>query len=148
MNKKFTTMKQLSELDNIKFEGYVWLSDREKPEILNNQTFDFSKYEEGANLFIIEALLYNKENDKSVHITHTGKYHIQPFNLGDLSQDSELVDVNYLPHRLEGIKKVCFKQLWVPESDENCKIDDNGNGMKVLKMKGLIFTGFDYKTKK
>jgi CRISPR type III-associated protein (TIGR04423 family) len=135
-------MKQLNELNNIEFEGYVWLSDQEEPKILNNQTFDFSKYEEGSNPFIIEALLY-KENDKSVHITHTGKYNIQSFDLNNLPQDSELVDVNYLPHRLEGVKKVCFRQLWIPENDENCE------NMPVLKMKALIFVGFDdCKTKK
>ena len=133
------TMKQLNELNNIEFEGYVWLSDQEEPKILNNQTFDFSKYEEGSNPFIIEALLYNKETRKSVHIMHTGKYHISEYDLKKYT-DKNFVDVQYLPHRLEGVNKVCFKQLWVPENDENCE------NMPVLKMQALVFTGFDCET--
>jgi CRISPR type III-associated protein (TIGR04423 family) len=136
-------MKRLNELNNIEFEGYVWLSDQEEPIILNNQTFDFSKYEEGSNPFIIEALLFDKTKNKSIHITHTGRYHINDeFDLDNLKEGSELEPVEYLPHRLDGVDKVCFKQLWIPEKDEYC---DN---LPVLKMKALIFTGFKYKTEK
>jgi CRISPR type III-associated protein (TIGR04423 family) len=133
---------KINELNNIKFEGYVWLSNSEKPIILPKENVDFSKYEEGKNPFIVEALLYSREQNKSVIIRHTGKYHIYEYDLNNLPDGAVLEDVEYLPHRLDGVKKVCFKQLWLPEEDENCE------KMKVLKMKALIFTGFDCKTDK
>ena len=132
---------KINDINAQKYEGYVWLSDAEKPIILPNSEFEFSKYTEQSNPFIIEALLFDKVNNKSIHIAHTGKYHINEYDLKRYT-DENLVDVQYLPHRLKDINKVCFKQLWLPEKDENC------NGFEVLKMKALIFTGFDCETKK
>ncbi len=131
-------INDINKLNNVNFEGYVWLSNSEKPKVLKDTTFDFSKNEEGKNPFIIEALLFNKEKNKSYTIRHTGKYHINEFDLSKYTSEN-LVDVEYLPHRLDGVKKVCFKQLWLPEEDKNC-LD-----MEVLKMKALIFTGFELK---
>jgi CRISPR type III-associated protein (TIGR04423 family) len=37
---------------------------------------------------------------------------------------------------LEGVSKVCFKQLWQTEKDLKCE------DMQVLKMKAQIFIGF------
>jgi CRISPR type III-associated protein (TIGR04423 family) len=44
---------------------------------------------------------------------------------------------SYLPHRLEGVKKVHFKQVWLPVTD------DNGEGMEVLTLKAIVFCGFN-----
>ena len=127
---------KISELNNRKFEGYIWLSNKDNPIRLNNETFDFGNYEEGNNPFVVEALL--KSGNKSVHIRHTGRYHIHEFDLDKMPEGAVLEDVEYLPHRLDGVKKVNFKQLWVPEPDENCE------GMPVLRMKALIFSGLEY----
>jgi CRISPR type III-associated protein (TIGR04423 family) len=131
---------KLSDLNNNSYEGYIWLSDKKDPIVLNNESFNFSTYEEGNNPFIIEALL--KAGKTSIHIFHTGRYHLQEFDMDNLPMGSELEPVEYLAHRLKGVDKVCFKQLWIPEKDEYC---DN---LPVLKMKALIFTGFKYKTEK
>ncbi|OQX77914.1 MAG: type III CRISPR-associated protein [Bacteroidetes bacterium 4484_249] len=131
----------LNEINNTAFEGYVWLSDKDKPRMLKGETFNFSKYEDGNNPFIIEALLFDKATDVSYTVRHTGKYIIGKFNLNDYT-DENFVGVEYLSHRLKDVNKVNFKQLWLPEEDENCE------GMPVMKMKALIFTGFDCKTEK
>ncbi|GAB4295138.1 MAG: hypothetical protein Kow0068_19870 [Marinilabiliales bacterium] len=126
---------KINDLNNRKLEGYIWLSDEKEPRILRNETFNFSSYEEGSNPFIVEAIL--KSGNKSIHIRHTDKYHIHEFDFDILPAGSVSEDVEYLPHKLKNVGKVNFKQLWVPEPDENCE------GMPVLKMKALIFTGFD-----
>jgi CRISPR type III-associated protein (TIGR04423 family) len=128
-------MNKLSEIKNRKYTGYIWMSDEKKP-VFYNEGFDFSDI--GINPFIIEALLFCKEENISLTIRHTGKYHINEIDLNDLPEGAELVDIEYLPHRLNGIDKVCFKQLWIPEKDKNCE------GWPVLKMKALVFTGFKY----
>ncbi len=130
-------MNKLSEIKNRKYSGYIWMSDAKEPKMLNNEDFDFSPI--GVNPFIIEALLYSEIENTSLTIRHTGKYHINEIDLNDLPDGAALKDVEYLPHRLKGIKKVCFKQLWVPEEDKNC------NDLPVLKMKALVFTGFKLK---
>jgi CRISPR type III-associated protein (TIGR04423 family) len=112
------------------------MSDAKEPKVLNNEEFNFSTI--GVNPFIIEALLYCEEEDVSLTIRHTSKYHINEINLNNLPEGVELEDIDYLPHRLQGVDKVCFKQLWIPENDENCE------GWSVLKMKALVFTGFKY----
>ena len=129
-------MNKLSEIKNRKYSGYIWMSDAKEPKVLNNKEFDFSTI--GVNPFIIEALLYCEEKKTSLTIRHTGKYHIIEIVLNDLPEGAELEDVEYLPHRLKGVDKVCFKQLWVPEKDDNCE------AWPVLKMKALVFTGFKY----
>ena len=129
-------MNNLSEIKNRKYSGYIWMSDAKEPKVLHNEEFDFSSI--GVNPFIIEALLYSESENTSLTIQHTGKYHINEIDLNKYSKD-DLVDVEYLPHRLKDVGKVQFKQLWVPEEDKNC------NDMPVLKMKALVFTGFKLK---
>ena len=132
-------MNKLSEIKNRKYTGYIWMSDAKKPKMLNDEVFDFTSID--VNPFIIEALLYNKEEKISLTIRHTGEYHIKEIDLNNLPDNAKLEDVEYLPHRLESVNKVCFKQLWLPEADENCE------KFEVLKMKALVFVGFDCKTK-
>jgi len=128
-------MNKLSEIKTRKYSGYIWMSAAKEPKMLNDAKFDFSTV--GINPFIMEALLYSDEDNISLNIKHTGKYQINEIDLNNLPEGFELQDVKYLPLRLKGVKKVCFKQLWVPEEDENC------NDLPVLKMKALVFVGFD-----
>lgn len=122
-----------------KYEGYYWVSDETNPRILKEDSlFSFPSVYDSimANPFVIEAMLYDKEQEVSVMVRHTGRYHIQLFDLKKMPVGSEFVEKKYLPHRLDGIEKVCFKQWWLPETK-------NGE-FPVLTMQALIFTGFLY----
>ena len=136
------SIEKLKENINRKYEGYVWGSDDERPTILKNEPFPFDKLKTETP-YIVEALLFCKDKNISVTIRHAGEYIISQFNL-DEYKDSEkyaLHPVEYLPHRLDGVEKVCFKQLWLSEPDPNCA------DMEVLKKKALIFTGFNHQPK-
>lgn len=130
----------LSEIPARKYTGYIWLSDKEKPIVLINKTHDFSKVD--VNPFIIEALLWNEEEQVSVMVRHSGRYHVHEYKIKELKQSGELVNKEYLPHQLEHsdktVKKVKFKQVWLPEKDPLCE------GMEVLTMKALVFTGLEF----
>lgn len=129
------TYNDLSQIPELDYEGYIWYSDTAKPILA--KAFDFKSV--GINPFIQEALLFCKEKDISVMVRHTGKYHISEFDLNALiSNGAELgEEKKYYPHRLDiGDKKVCIRQLWIPEKDENC------GGMEVLTLRAHIFTGF------
>lgn len=125
--------KNLIDIPNLGFDGYIWLSNSKEPKVLKTEKYDFSTFE--LNPFIVEGLLYNEASKTSIHIQHTGEYQIFEYDLKELSQIGQLKEVSFLPHRLTGVDKVNFKQLWIAEPDENCE------GMEVLKMKALIFCG-------
>lgn len=131
-----TKHESLKNIPNLTYEGYVWMSDKEYPIVLNSETYDFSKIKN--NPFIIEALLFNKNENKSIHIQHTGEYQIFEYDLNGF-EESNLVEKEYLPHRLKDVNKVKFRQIWLPEEDENCA------GFEVLKLKAIVFCGFKNK---
>ena len=134
-------LDNLSDIPKLTYEGYVWFSNKKEPKVLDKELFDSIHFEE--NSFIIEALLWNAEEETSIMVRHTGKHHIQKFKLDELPTEYELVEKVYLPHHLgKKVKKVCFKQLWLPEPDPLCE------EMPVMTMKALIFTGFNCSTEK
>jgi CRISPR type III-associated protein (TIGR04423 family) len=127
-------MEKLSEIKRRKYQGYVWMSDKDKPDMIDHE-FEFSE-STSINPFVIEALLWCQSEQISVHIRHTGRYVINEFDLKKYPKEA-LSEKSYIPHRLEGITNVNFKQLWLPEPDPLCA------GMNVLILKAIIFTGFD-----
>ncbi len=136
--KKFTAMHKkydtITAIPKREYEGYIWGSDAKKPKVYcGNEKIGISENEG----YIIEALLYCKKDNASLHIRHSGEYHIHEYNLDKLPEGAELKEIGYLSHSLNGVEKVCFKQLWLPKKDPNCE------NMEVLKMKALVFTGFN-----
>lgn len=123
----------LDTLPNLNYQGYIWFSDADKPIVLKDETYDFSTI--SVNPFIIEALLYNEQKEVSIHIQHADNYQITEYHLNHFDK-AEVADVEYLPHRLSGVEKVKFKQIWLPEPEENCQ------GMEVLNLKAIVFCGF------
>ena len=124
--------KDLKSIPNVKFEGYFWLSDEKEPKMAED--FDFSSID--TNPFLQEALLFCKEKNISVMIRHTGEYQITEFDFNKLPGNAVLETKEYFSHRIVEAKKLSFKQLWIPEPDENCE------GMEVLTLKAHIFTCF------
>lgn len=127
-------INHLNEIPSKNYEGYLWFSDSNNPIILSGETYPFDQV--NTNPFIIEGLLYCAEDEVSLTIKHTGDYHISICNLKQLPEEAALKEIKYLPHRLSGVNKVCFKQLWLAQPDPCCA------DMKVLTMKALLFTGF------
>ena len=124
-------IEKLADIPSGNYQGYYWLSDAETPEKVNGK-FDSNQIK--INPFIIEGMLWDNDKKKSVMISHTGRYQIFEYNFNEI--EGEMVEKEYMAHRIEGENKVCFKQLWQAEEDANCE------GMKVLKMKAQIFVGF------
>jgi CRISPR type III-associated protein (TIGR04423 family) len=132
-------MESINDIPKGIYEGYIWYSDRNMPIVIQGEEFCFNE-KESVNPFVIEALLFDRANQISITIKHTGRYIIQIVDLKNLPERSVLSECKeYFPHRLgKNVSKMCFKQLWVPEPDRNCE------GMNVLNMKAFIFTGFKY----
>ncbi len=116
--------------------GYLWYSDKAKPEIYNNRelTLDLS---DTSTSFIVEGYLYDKDNKKSHSIRYLdGQYFTKEFDTNKSSGDiivykghKELQDTeNYYHPR--------FEQRWVEIEDPNCE------NMPASKPGALVFIGF------
>ena len=126
-NKKIDSLKTL---DLTGFDGYLWASDKDFPE----QTVNIEKFIKEQNPFILEGNFY--KNNTSISIKHVaGRYIINQYNLAELKEEN-LVMKKYVAHSNLG-KKLCFKEIWIAEQDENCKNID------VLTKKAIAFVGFN-----
>jgi len=134
---KIEGIKRINSLDEIKgdnWTGYYWMSDQVKPKQVNGA---FEPKLKSNNPFIIEAMLWDEDAEKSIMITHAGRYQIFEYDLKILKNEGVLENKEYKPHRLEDIKKVKFNQFWKAEEDPFC------NKFPVLKLKAQIFLGFE-----
>ena len=137
MNKQIS----LSEIPkDLKFEGYIWMSDSENPKMFkreNLRTPLFENTSDNNNPFIIEGQLFAEEAQKSYSIKYVdGKHLVVEY---DLSKPlSIFTDKPFIPNRLQGVDKIKFRQYWKAETDKYCV------NMETLKPASYVFVGFDY----
>ena len=141
MESRFSTIKELSEIPEIEYQGYIWKSDQSEPDILNNEAYDFSTIK--TNPFIIEGYLYSAKENISISIKQIdGEYFINKIDLSDLDFSKEnFTKHNYLSDpaiskQNKDYKYINFIEFWKAEEDDLC------NDMKVLKPDWVAFVGF------
>ena len=130
---------KITEIPKIKYVGYFWISDKNKPQTIENIE-EFNKYcdKNGmpTNPFILESNLYNKEEKISINIKHiSGKYIVTQYNLKDLKKEN-FNDKTYLLNSHIG-KKIQFKEVWIEEKEETCE------QMEVMKKQAIVFVGLE-----
>ena len=118
------------------FEGYVWMSDEEKPKVYEGDNCLTSlQINDDENPFIVEANLYDADRKKSVSIKYVdGEYLVNQY---DVDNDSNGEVREYVSHKMDG-RVLIFNELWEPNSipDPLCC------NMPVLQATKLIFCGF------
>lgn len=130
----------MDKIKNGTYQGYVWMSNAEKPEIIQGE-FDKS-LDPLFNPFIIEGFLYNESDGISYSIKYVdGNYLIIETKV-DEEKYFESKEEFYANPKLQeqGIKKLKFYREWVAVKDELCA----GN-MEVLQPGKLVFVGFELK---
>lgn len=135
---------QLSDIPKRNYQGYYWDCQSEEPDILYpNTPFDFKTLPEFP--FILEGLLHfkNEKEEYAISIRYTNQYHIREYDLKSLENNPKaaLESYDYIGHRLDGVAKLHFKQLWLLEDDPLC------NDMPTFRMKARLFTGFTHPSK-
>ena len=120
-------------IDKSKYEGYVWESDKQRPEILpasgeiNTDVI--------SNPFVIEAQLIDLGKNESLSIKFVdGEYLVSRYNLTDY-KDIDTTEEEYIPNQMPGVDKLLFKRAWRLEKDEMCQ------GWDVLQPAELVFVG-------
>ena len=120
-------------IDQSKYTGYLWYSDKQYPEILpTSGLFDANSV---ANPFVVEGQLFDLDGTTSISIKFVdGKYFVKEYKLAEYE---DLTDVEeYIPNRIEGVGKLLFKRVWREEKDELCE------NWEVLQPAELVFVGF------
>ncbi len=137
------TIKPVSIEDFVEFkctEGYKWLSDQPKPEVVTGK---ITKSDLKELPFIVEGLFWDDGSKESLLIRNLdGKYSIYKYDLSNLStddwEDTTLFN-KHLAHRLgEHIRKIRF--LKYSEMEDDLFLPGE---LKTLVFKGLIFVGFE-----
>lgn len=141
MDKTFAyTLDSLASIPEGNYEGYYWVSDAPKPMKIQAGDSLASLKSVQKNPFIIEALLYDRQTQLSIHIQHTGRQQItcydwKQFNESNLASDYS-DQVTYVSQKIDGIEGVQFSRIWKKEPDALCA------NREVLKMHALVFSGF------
>jgi CRISPR type III-associated protein (TIGR04423 family) len=121
-----------------KYEGYVWVSDEQNPMVYFNDVIQLTLVK---NAFVVEALLWDIDQKRSVHIRHTGQQMLTVYDLNDLRKREHPLSGEvkfFLGHRISGVKKLRFLQTYEDMEDPAC------DGMKVSTPAELIFLGFEH----
>lgn len=122
-----------------RFEGYLWWSDQEQPEVFKKDTA-VQLPVQPSNPFVVEGNLFDAKDNISYQIKMIdGEYHVFKFNLDELKQyeytlKSYLADIN-------DVENICFREYWKPELDVSCE------NFEVLKPAMIVFVGFNCKEK-
>ena len=118
-----------------RYQGYIWMSNKKKPKVYNNEPLDFV-IDDKSNPFIIEGMLFDKDSKRSYSIRNIDGHHI--VNMYELKEE-ELAhnDTKFVAKRIEGHKTLYFRQRWREQEDDLCE------GMKTKVPEEIIFIGFE-----
>ena len=119
------------------YEGYLWMSNENKPRIFAPAAVIDRTLLEGLNPFVAEGYLYNKEQGVSISIKSLdGELCFHRFDVQESDFNScEVMQVAYHSHRMNG-KRLHFLRYWAAKPDEACI------GMEVPNVEKKVFVGF------
>ena len=123
-------------IDKARYEGYVWMSDRQEPSIiLPDEEFGLT-LNDADNPFVVEGNLWDATSRVSIMIKYVdGKYIVRRTVVTD-ECIKNATKKEFLPHRIEGVKKLKFLQCWDEVEDPLCE------NMVTLQPGKLVFMGF------
>lgn len=124
----------INEIDfSVPYEGYYWLSNEEKPRIVNSL---IPKGIFKALPFVIEAHFLNDAKESISVKNIDGIYLVFKTSLKNLPED-QITTYEYLTHKLPSIEKIKTIQYW-EESDGDLLLEN----MKTLIPTWTAFAGF------
>ena len=132
---KVEIMDNISAIPKGNYQGYYWCAGSKTPVVVNGS---FEPKLDDNSLYIQEAMLWDPDQKISIMIQYTHRPIIVVYNLSNLNDSTIAEDsITYVGHRVYGKSKLRFYQHWQEEADTFC------DGMPVLKMKALVFIGFE-----
>ncbi len=119
-------------IEKRKYQGYIWYSNANEPELLlGNEEWE-CELDEQANPFIVEGQLWDEDSRTSKSIKYVDDQYIvksyQLENAYDL--------VEFMPHKMPGVSRLLFARCWKPTIDKNCC------DLETQVLDRIIFKGF------
>ena len=138
----------INQIKALPYEGYLWMSDKEQPQVFNQENISLPK--EGENTFVVEGMLYNKENELSYSIRFVdGEYIVLEFKVTEADiKNPDNQEKVYEPNRMDDLKgkRLRFLRYWEEVLDEdNYKDEQYPDGLPVLTLTKNVFIGFKEK---
>ena len=118
-----------------KWTGYYWLSNKTRPEILENAQLSHDVLKAEVP-FVIEAQLTCGTTSLSIRNVD-GQCRITEYDSADLN-DPNNTEEKFISLRM-GNRRLCFKRRWLATDD----VDNLCLAMPTLQPAGLMFTGFE-----
>ena len=112
------------------------MSDRQEPAVIRpDEEFEMTLCDED-NPFVVEGNLWDAATGLSIMIKYVdGKYIVRRTVVTDECKKNA-TKKEFLPHRIEGVKKLLFLQCWDEVEDPLCE------NMVTLQPGKLVFVGF------
>lgn len=137
-------MNNINDIDfTLTYEGYLWMSNEQHPEVFHPESQVDSTLFTIKNPFVVEGYLFNKQSGLSLSIKYIdGQYHIYRNIVQDTDLNSKDVDtVYYFTQRMKtsGKEWAKFLRYWKEKADSSC-LD-----MNVLEVEKEVFIGFKKK---
>ncbi len=124
------------QIPTAKYEGYIWMSDQVVPQIFDGTEQQSLMLTDGENPFVVEGQLWDAAQHRSVSIRYVdGCYKAAETVVTDEQLRAPVV--NYIPHRIHGVKGLKFLRIWKEEVDPLCE------SMTTLQLQKSIFVGFE-----
>lgn len=119
------------------YEGYLWMSDMDKPTIIEGTLpLEDNLLKEAANPFIAEGFLYNEAARLSYSLKYVdGQTRVYKYELEDKDFEDDDNVKEYYGNRM-GDRRLKFREIWEPVPDAACE------GMAVLQLRITVFIGF------
>lgn len=119
------------EIKKSKYEGYIWYSDKQSPELISKEEDFELQIDNNKNPFIVEGYLVDDERSISIKYVD-GEYHVNETSLDKIDKSDERV---YIGNKMDG-RRLRFAQQWDETNDPLCE------GLKIQTPGQLIFLGF------
>lgn len=103
---------EINKIPEGNFEGYYWLSDQSKPEIILEEEIDKEKFQRLP--FVVEAYFYSRETFQSIQIKNVdGRYICALIDLSDCEQKAQ----QYVGHGIGSIDFLLV-EAWEDKKDD------------------------------
>ena len=128
---------------NQPYEGYLWMSNENHPQVFHPESLIDRQLFEGHNPFVAEGYLFNHEKGISISIKYVdGRYRIYIDKVKPSDFNSKDTDrLCYLTQRMDHSDALWaeFLRYWTETPDPAC------HSMNVLEIEKELFVGFKKK---
>ncbi len=135
----------INDIKPLSYEGYLWMSDQEEPEVYDNKPITLPKV--GDTPFVVEGQLFNKAKGLSYSIKFVdGQYIVQEYAVTEADKNNCDNEIKTYESNRMGDRRLQFLRYWEDDLDgDNYKDSVHPHGLPVLTQTKNVFIGFKAK---